>query len=246
MLRSYLDREQAASDDGSLRLLAIDTSADRAGVAVLVDGGLHETTWPAARSQTTQVLPRIEYLLDGVDMTTADLSGVAVAIGPGTFTGLRVGLSLAKGIAMAHGLPILGIPTLAATALPWLEAGLPVMAVLPAGRGRLVWQPFHPDVPERDGGESPVNGTPEEFLAVLGKTDVRAVVGELPTSLGWALASAPVPVVASAGLTSRVGAVALLAQHRLRQGDSDDLTTLEPIYVHGTPKATQPVRDGPR
>jgi len=242
MLRSYLESGHAEyTGSDSTRLLAIDTSADRAGIALQVDSGLHEWTWPAPRSQTTEVLPRIERLLDSVGVSTVDLSAVAVAIGPGTFTGLRVGLSLAKGIAMAHSLPIIGVPTLDAIALPWLEAGLPVMAVLPAGRGRLVWQPF-----ASDGGEAsgPVNGTPDELLAALDGTDVRIIAGELPATLGSALASSPVPVVAAAGLTSRVGAVALLGRHRLARGDLDDLATLEPIYIHGVQKATRPVRDG--
>jgi tRNA threonylcarbamoyladenosine biosynthesis protein TsaB len=220
-------------------LLAIDTSADRAGLALFDGERLWECAWPAGRAQTTQVPPRIAALLAEAGLTTADLGGVVVAIGPGTFTGLRVGLSLGKGLSMAHGIPIVGVPTLEATALPWIAAGRAVVAVLPAGRGRLVWQRFSPQVV----GGGPVNGTPDELLAALGDAPVDAVVGELPEALREALATAPVPVLAEPGLTSRIGAVALLGHRRLAAGETDDLAALEPVYVHGTPKVSRPVRD---
>jgi tRNA threonylcarbamoyladenosine biosynthesis protein TsaB len=220
-------------------LLAIDTSSTRAGVSLFDGEHLHEWTWPSERSQTTQVPLRIDQLLRSTGLETSSLAGVAVAIGPGTFTGLRVGLSLAKGLAMAHHVPIVGVPTLAATALPWLRAGRAVIAVLPAGRGRLVWQRFVPG----DEEEHPVNGTPAELLVALDGAGVDAVVGELPGALRDTLGGAPAPVLGDAGMASRIGAVASIGYRRLEAGDSDDLAALEPIYVHGTPKATRPVRD---
>lgn len=237
MLTSYsLPRQDASLPPRPGWLLAIDTSSDRAGLALFDGEALHECAWPADRRQTTEVPPRIADLLGRAGLTPADLGGVAVAIGPGTFTGLRVGLSLAKGLAMAASLPIVGVPTLDATALPWLLAGRPVVAVLPAGRGRLVWQRFVP-------GEvsAPVNGTPAELLEALGEVD--AVVGELPKSLREALGGASAPLLAEPGMASRIGAVARLGWDALAAGGADDLATLEPIYIHGIPKATRPVRD---
>lgn len=237
MLTSYsLPRQDASLPPRSSWLLAIDTSSDRAGLALFDGEALHECAWPAGRRQTTEVPPRMADLLQRAGLTPADLGGVAVAIGPGTFTGLRVGLSLAKGLAMAANLPIAGVPTLEATALPWLLAGRTVVAVLPAGRGRLVWQRFVPGE-----ASSPVNGTPAELLETLGEVD--AVVGELPASLREALGGASAPLLAEAGLCGRIGAVARLGWDALAAGRGDDLATLEPIYVHGIPKATRPVRD---
>lgn len=220
-------------------LLAIDTSSDRAGLALFDGEALHECAWPADRRQTTEVPPRIAELLAGAGLAPADLGGVAVAIGPGTFTGLRVGLSLAKGLAMAARVPIVGVSTLRAAALPWTRAGRSAVAVLPAGRGRLVWQRFGGGAPE---GE-PVNGTPAELMATLGQGGEDVVAGELPPAVRDALAGAPVPVLAEPGLASRVGAVARLGWEALAAGRVDDLASLEPVYVHGTPKATRPVRD---
>ena len=237
MLTSYsLPRQDASLPPRPAWLLAIDTSSDRAGLALFNGEELYEHAWPAGRRQTTEVPPRIANLLAGAGLATADLGGVAVAIGPGTFTGLRVGLSLAKGLALAEGVPIVGVPTLEATALPWTRAGRSVIALLPAGRGRLVWQRYAPGTVD-----APVNGTPAELLDALREVD--AVVGELPASLREALTGAAAPVLADPGLTSRIGAVARLGWEALAAGRVDDLAALEPIYVHGIPKMARPVRD---
>lgn len=244
MLTSYiLHRNHAQAPADARWLLAIDTSADRAGVALFNGQDLHERSWPAPRAQTTQVLPAIRALLEGIDISTSHLSAISVATGPGTFTGLRIGLSLAKGFAMAHRIPLTGISTLAATALPWIAAGVPVVAVLPAGRGRLVWQPFLPDRLDADEEGAPTNGTPDELLQVVEELEVHAIVGELPDVLRDALRESRVPVVAEPGLSSRIGAIASLGMHRYLGGDVDDLATLEPVYVHGTSTVTRPVRD---
>lgn len=244
MLTSYIVHRQygySAADTGWL--LAIDTSTDRAGVALFNGHDLHERTWPASRAQTTQVLPNIQKALSAIDISIGDVAAISVAIGPGTFTGLRVGLSLAKGLAMAQNIPIVGVPTLSATALPWILAGVPVIALLPAGRGRLVWQVFHPDRLDHSGADAPTNGTPDELVQVAEGAEIRAIVGELPAPLCEALRASPVPVLAEPGLTSRIGAIATLGMFRYTSGDVDDLAALEPIYVHGTPRAKGPVRD---
>ena len=239
MLTSYRDSRDAVPHELPLPwVLAIDTSAERAGVALWDGVAMHETTWPADRRQTTAVMPRIQALLAGAGIGTADLGGVAVAKGPGTFTGLRVGMSIAKGLAISLGIPVVGVPTLEAVALPWLLAGRTVVAVLPAGRGRLVWQRLGPDH-----GEAPVNGTPAELLARLEGADSDAVVGELPLPLREALVGTPVPVLGEPGLGSRVGVIALLGRDRLAQGEADDLVSLKPLYLHGLSTARRPVRD---
>src|SRR3712207_6544644 len=94
-------------------LLAIDTSDDHSGVAFYDKGSvLAECAWYSGRRHAEQTLPTVELLLRHLDRTPHDLTAVAVATGPGSWSGLRVGMSLAKGIALAHSLPILGIPTL--------------------------------------------------------------------------------------------------------------------------------------
>ncbi|MGE5139514.1 MAG: tRNA (adenosine(37)-N6)-threonylcarbamoyltransferase complex dimerization subunit type 1 TsaB, partial [Rudaea sp.] len=90
----------------------------------------------ARENHTVALMPQLVRLLELTGVRLKDLSRIAVAIGPGSFTGLRIGLSLAKGLALSRGLSISGIPTLDGLAAACLEPERPVWALLQAGRGR--------------------------------------------------------------------------------------------------------------
>ena len=94
-------------------LLAVDTSTRAMGVA-LYDGArvLSEMTWISKNHHTIELAPTVEQALGHIGGGSDDLKALGVAIGPGSFTGLRIGLALAKGLALSHRLPIVGIPTL--------------------------------------------------------------------------------------------------------------------------------------
>lgn len=100
-------------------LLALDTATRQAGLA-LYDGEVvrAESLWSGGMHHTEWMAPAIEQALQRINGSAADLTALGVTIGPGSFTGLRVGLSLAKGIAAARGLPLIGISTLDATVYP--------------------------------------------------------------------------------------------------------------------------------
>ncbi len=114
-------------------LLAIDTSTDQAGIALFDGEQMAECSWPGGRQQTTSVLPAIESLLAQVGVDLGDVGAVAVATGPGSFTGLRVGLSLAKGFAIAGDRRVIGIPTLDIAAAPY-RCSPPGVRCLGSGR----------------------------------------------------------------------------------------------------------------
>lgn len=220
-------------DEPAKWLLAIDTSSDRAGVALSDGRDLHMRQWPSVRAQTTQVLPVIRQMVASAGLTVADLAAVAVATGPGTFTGLRVGMSLAKGFALGRGIPLIGVPTLDATVLPWTRAGLTVIAILPAGRGRIVWQRFGPGNQSTDDLLGPFNTTPRDLIEEIEPLRVDAVVGELPETLREELQPIAAPLIVGAESPPRIGSVAALAFERLSRGEWDDPASLEPRYVHG-------------
>ena len=94
-------------------LLAIDTATHFAGLA-LYDGDsvLAESCWLSRNNHSVELMPALVRMLEQQKLSANDLAVVAVAIGPGSFTGLRIGLSTAKGLAKATSIPILGIPTL--------------------------------------------------------------------------------------------------------------------------------------
>src|SRR5512136_593747 len=114
--------------------LAIDTSTEYACLAIVNQSQvLAEYTWLCGQNHTTELYPRLNLILEktGQDLKSADC--IYVARGPGSFNGLRVGVSAAKGLAFSLGIPIIGISTLSYTAYQYKESGLPICAIQKAG-----------------------------------------------------------------------------------------------------------------
>lgn len=223
---------QSAQDTGAI--LALDTSTEWAGIALDIGKHVRSRVWQAGRTQTTSVLPAIDEMCREAGIAPSDLSAVAVATGPGTFTGLRVGMSIAKGIVLAGGTPIVGIPTLEITAAAVSDA-MDLVAVLPAGRGRVVWQRFGP---KQDG--SPRNTTLDELIDMLRETPEALLAGELAEAQRARVEAAHARV----RWEPRDPAVLVqLARERLARGETDDPVTLEPTYLHGVTVAAGPIQD---
>jgi tRNA threonylcarbamoyladenosine biosynthesis protein TsaB len=120
-------------------ILAIDTATQFAGLALYNEDGIFaEETWYAERNHTTELMPRLSRMLNLAKLEVVHLTALAVSLGPGSFTGLRIGLAIAKGLALPHKLPVVGVPTLEITAYPFRDIKLPVWSVAQAGRGRLL------------------------------------------------------------------------------------------------------------
>jgi tRNA threonylcarbamoyladenosine biosynthesis protein TsaB len=216
-------------------LLAIDSSTDQAGVALYDGQLLAELTWTAGRTQTTSLLSEVDHLIHLQRLTLNDIAAIAVATGPGAFSGLRVGFGIAKGLSLARDLPLLGVPTLDAAALPWSTQPAPVVAVVLAGRGRIVWAEYG----RVDGAWSqtapPLNGTPADLIARCAEFASGATVtGELGDALTTELMLLPGITVPGGPLRlRRPGSVAELAWGRYIRGESDDSASLAPVYLHG-------------
>lgn len=217
-------------------LLALDTATRTAGIA-LYDGQLvAELNWHSRDAQTTELLPRVETLLAWSGLRPDDLRALAVSLGPGSFTGLRIALSLAKGMALAFGLPVVGVPTLDVTAYPHLPAAQPVCALVQAGRGRAYWSVYRTQAAAGDqpvtlgdwrGYQSPVALNDSDGLLAALTTPVQ-LVGEITPELraGWA-APLPGPSIAA----RRAGDLAELGWQRWQAGEVDDLAALSPLYL---------------
>lgn len=227
-------------------VLALDTSTDQAGVAVIQSGQiLAEENWRSGINHSVELLPHLAALLAGLNIKLREVQGIVVALGPGSYNGLRVGISTAKGLALGLGIPVAGISTLEASA--YLHAGqlLPVCALQPAGRTEMAcavfgmtagrWQRI---VPERIvcAGDLP--------SLIFGST---LFCGEINDVMEKAIreqlgASAPIILIAGAG--NRAGSLARLGEKRLLAGGSDDAASLQPLYLH-RPHITPP-RTGSR
>lgn len=106
-----------------MRILAIDTALDVCAACVATDESddlLAEETMPLARGHAEALLPLIERVMARVEGGFESLSRVAVTVGPGSYTGLRVGLSAARAIGLATGIPVVGVTTLSALLAPQL------------------------------------------------------------------------------------------------------------------------------
>jgi len=202
-------------------LLAIDTATTRIVVATGTAAGsvLDSLDWPAGYRHGETLLPAIERLLADGGRAREAIGGVIVGTGPGTFTGLRVGLATAKGIAHGLGCPIVGISTgsaLIASAAEDLGVDPSrVELLLPAGPADriLVGDPTGPRL--LPAGEDPP-----------ASADVIAIALDLETR-------APADAL-ERGERARLGLAAAfmrLGAARLRDGDADDLARLVPEYV---------------
>jgi tRNA threonylcarbamoyladenosine biosynthesis protein TsaB len=217
------------------RVLAIDTSTEQAGVAVVSGDRSVELRWTSGREQTTSVLDQIDRCLALAGVRVDQLTGVAVAIGPGMFNGLRVGISLAKGFSLAQGVPIVGVSTLEITAHPWLGLGSDVLPVVAAGRGRIVWSRYA----GRALVEAPQNMTIDEFIAAIRGMNIAPIVaGEFPEARVAELRSGGAITRVEAGAARSPLVLATLGIARLESGNQDDLVALEPVYVHGRSTVT--------
>ena len=224
-----------------MTILAIDTSTRKAGAALWRDGKpIESRTWESRRNHTAELMPAVASLLDSSGGASS-LSGIAVSLGPGGFSSLRVGLSLAKGFAMALNLPIVGVGTSEAEAHPYAHMGLPVYALLDAGRGEVSTACFG----IMEGRWSKLSDeritTPEQLVDELPESCV--VCGEGAALYRDYLSETAGPlvvVIRDHSTEDRLHGVAALGESRLLSGESDSPATLEPLYLRkpsiGTPK----------
>ena len=217
-------------------LLAIDTSTRIAGIALYDETGLHaEQMWRTIDNHTVELLPYVVRACQQQGLQPSALQAVAVATGPGSFTGLRVGLSIAKGLALALDLPILGVPTLDASAYAHSNQALPVRAVLPAGRGR--WCSALYACIEGDWQRCSDYALLDTKALTASLTEPTLICGEISAALRQALIknAAGLAVVPPPALAQRrTGCLAELAWQRLAKGEHDDLPSLNPIYLQRT------------
>jgi tRNA threonylcarbamoyladenosine biosynthesis protein TsaB len=235
-------------------ILAMDTSTDWCSVAVYDPaGGVRaEQTWYAYRDQTAQLLDTVQDLLARARLPIGDIQSLAVALGPGSFTGLRIGLATAKGLAYARNLPLWGIPTL--DILAYAHSAItaaPVCAVLGAGRGRLAWATYRTlhgrwqrTTEYRNSTIAELCSQIEQPTLFVGELDATAVA-VIEEKLGRLASIAP-----AATSLRRAGYLAELAWQRAQHEDADDLATLQAIYLQmptsgGPKRAPAPVAASP-
>jgi tRNA threonylcarbamoyladenosine biosynthesis protein TsaB len=219
-------------------LLAIDTSTAQIGLA-LYDGNqiLSEMTWTTRQHHTTELAPALSGLLNRCGVSIDMVNALGVAIGPGSFTSLRVGLSLVKGIALARHIPVIGISTLDIIAMAQPAGKHPLAVVIQAGRKRIAvgWYKYLKNEWQAQGG---VKGATIDELADEIESPTY-VAGELSFDDRSRLARKRVNILLASPVhcIRRPSILADLAWARWKKNEVDDAASLAPVYLHveGTP-----------
>ena len=213
-------------------LLAVDTSNAQMGLA-LHDGAqvIGEYAWRSGQRHTVELAPAVSDLLARGGMKIDEVSALGVALGPGSFTSLRVGLAFVKGLALARNIPLIGIPTLdiLAHALPVMDR--PLGVAIQAGRGRfaLGWY-------QNSGNRWQARGAGRVVSLEALQDEVQSpsvICGEFSAQERQPFESnARVQLISPAESIRRPSVLAQLAWTRLRNGEADDAASLAPIYLH--------------
>ena len=200
-----------------MKILAIETSGAACSAALMSGRAVHERSLAMTRGHAERLVPLIGDVLAEARVAYAGLDLIAVTVGPGTFTGMRVGLAAARGIALATGRPCLGVTSFECVleaALSEAEAawtsGRDVLVVLDSRRSEVFAQRFAG--PEGEPAE-PVVATPEELASAC--TGVALIVGTAATAVGAVLSRGDVAV---RDLAPSAAAVASLAARRWAEG----------------------------
>ena len=225
------------------RMLAFDTSADVTAVAVLdAEAVVVEDCTPTAERHAETLLPRIEQCLARAGVALADIDVFAVGIGPGSFTGVRVGVATAKGLALATGKPLRGVVSLAALAGSLLErepgTELLVAPILDAFKGEVFAALYSVTASETSLVVSPFHAQPEVAAGLL----ARAAGGRAMRVLGsgyrrYAERIAPawldgnVVVLGAEADTPQARHIAREARRLLKIEGPSDTAKLAPLYV---------------
>ena len=213
-------------------LLAIDTSTKKIGVA-LYDGArvLSAETWFSQNYHTVELAKAVAENLARIGAKPGDVEAVGVALGPGSFTGLRIGLALAKGLAFSRGLPLIGIATLDVVAAAQPVQNIPLFAVLEAGRGRFAVETYQPIDNQWQSSQTCENLSLEALADRITKPTL--VSGELAANIRHTLQEQTEAILATPARAQRDPAfLAELAWERWQCGETDNPATLSPIYLH--------------
>jgi len=221
--------------------LAIDTSTNTAGLALVQDNKvLEELTWECEQNHTVLLMPHLKYLLDKANLDLQTAECIIVARGPGSYNGLRVGITTAKTLAFSLGIPIIGISTLEVEAYQHAGTGLPVCPIFNAGREEIATATYQQKKTQwRQVAEEHLTTIDDLCSETKAKTlfcgeFAPVIVDRLTENLKE---KAIIPAM-GAGLR-RAGFLAELGLKRFQAGDYDNTVTLQPSYFRG-PSITKP------
>jgi tRNA threonylcarbamoyladenosine biosynthesis protein TsaB len=226
-----------------VQILAMDTSTVGCSAALWRDGGIISCDWAAmARGQSEALVPMVKDVMSDAQAAFSDLDALAVTIGPGAFTGLRIGLAAARGMALSLGVPCLSVTTLEAIAHsvdPSVRSGNTILTVLDSKRADIYAQAFGPDL-------SPLNQASaiaaEQVFGLIPEGPV-VIVGDIAERIAVKLNKSGTKTTVAPGLG--IPDAAIVAEiAAARWSPEHELPSPEPLYLR-PPDAKIP-KDGGR
>lgn len=219
-----------------MAILALDTATMVSGVALAAQGKvLAELTLQIGKTHSELLLPHAKELMNMAGVDKRSLQAVAVSIGPGSFTGLRIGLATAKALSYALNIPLIGVPTLEALAYGAAAPGVLLVPLLDAQKNNVYHARFSWSAAglreERSADVAAIDDVLEELAA---EQRPVLVVGEgalLQRDKIMAKQSAGIDLAPPHSVISRSACVGLLGEKMLEVGRIADAMALEPLYI---------------
>jgi len=213
-------------------LLAVDTSTTQLGLA-LYDGAqvIAEYAWRSGHRHTVELAPATAELLTRCNLKMSDVDVLAVALGPGSFTSLRVGLAFVKGLALARNIPLMGIPTLDILTHAQPLSTNPLAVVIQAGRGRYALGLYKASE-NRWQAQGPARVVTLEALLTEAQSPLE-MCGEFTDEIRQQLVlNENIHLIHPVNSIRRPAVLAELAWARWKNNDLDEAAALAPIYLH--------------
>ena len=220
--------------------LAIDTSSGTASVALSHKGEvLASLTWQTPQNHTIELLPNLVCLLQQVKVELDSIEAIIVAKGPGSFNGLRVGISTAKGLAFALNIPLLGVNTLEAEAYTFAFTRLLLRPIHKAGREEIATALYRQKDNEWQCLEAENITTVKALCRRIKQKTLFC--GEIPADIIREIQQklGNQAIISQSNSPSRASSLAILGWRKLSIGEQDDPVTLQPLYLR-PPHITKP------
>jgi tRNA threonylcarbamoyladenosine biosynthesis protein TsaB len=226
-----------------VRVLALDAATEMCSVALLCDGEVAVRSIESGKAHSQQLLSMVGELLAGAQVSLAHLDGIAASIGPGAFTGVRISVAVAQGLAFGAGLPVVPVGTLEALALRVIRAPADrALVCLDARMGEVYWGCFGADAANGVYALSPPMVGPPESVTSPDRTGARGI--------GRGFSAYPALEAIAGVITDKESRLSLpharemarLGSLRLSAGGGIDAADLEPLYLRNKVAFTEAER----
>lgn len=218
-------------------VLGIDTATMVCGIGLADQGRIvAEMNLHTRKTHSERLMPMIQQMIADAELTPQDLSGIAVSIGPGSFTGLRIGITTAKSMAFALRVPVVGIPTLEALAAQFPYSGYLICPIIDAQKGNVYTALYRTDggYPQRINEYQvlSMNDAVQHMLSCGQPVIITGEISEFHDQVQNAVDTSSILHLAPASHRMPRGSIiAALGLRQLLKGQGEDPDTLTPFYL---------------